>query len=100
MHKKSIDNAPVGALTSKPYALQARPWELRRAERLDFLLCLFSSAARRPTGSKAIQQQQGVENRGRSPIIQRLREAQGALLLSVMSSTRTLRQRRSTVFGI
>lgn len=30
-----IDIAPVGALTSKPYAFQARPWELRHAESID-----------------------------------------------------------------
>ena len=27
-----IDLCPVGALTSKPYAFMARPWELRRTE--------------------------------------------------------------------
>lgn len=32
---KCIDIAPVGALTSKPYAFQARPWELRHAESID-----------------------------------------------------------------
>lgn len=32
---KNIDIAPVGALTSKPYAFQARPWELRHAESID-----------------------------------------------------------------
>eukprot|EP00056_Hartaetosiga_gracilis_P000373 m.38044 g.38044 ORF g.38044 m.38044 type:complete len:718 (+) comp10179_c0_seq1:74-2227(+) len=30
-----IDLCPVGALTSKPYAFTARPWELRRIESLD-----------------------------------------------------------------
>lgn len=33
--EKSVDIAPVGALTSKPYAFQARPWELRHAESID-----------------------------------------------------------------
>lgn len=33
--KESVDIAPVGALTSKPYAFQARPWELRHAESID-----------------------------------------------------------------
>ena len=28
---------PVGALTSKPYAYQARPWELRRTETVDVM---------------------------------------------------------------
>jgi NADH dehydrogenase (ubiquinone) Fe-S protein 1 len=32
-----IDVCPVGALTSKPYAFSARPWELRSTETLDFL---------------------------------------------------------------
>ena len=35
VQEKSIDIAPVGALTSKPYAFQARPWELRHAESID-----------------------------------------------------------------
>eukprot|EP00903_Cladosiphon_okamuranus_P010949 g10341.t1 len=35
VEEKSIDIAPVGALTSKPYAFQARPWELRHAESID-----------------------------------------------------------------
>ncbi|WP_137391346.1 NADH-quinone oxidoreductase subunit NuoG [Rhodoligotrophos defluvii] len=30
-----IDLCPVGALTSKPYAFQARPWELRKTETVD-----------------------------------------------------------------
>lgn len=30
-----IDVCPVGALTSKPYAYQARPWELRKTETID-----------------------------------------------------------------
>ena len=32
-----IDLCPVGALTSKPYAFVARPWELRRTESVDVL---------------------------------------------------------------
>lgn len=35
VQESSIDIAPVGALTSKPYAFQARPWELRHAESID-----------------------------------------------------------------
>ena len=31
------DLCPVGALTSKPYAFTARPWELRRTESVDVL---------------------------------------------------------------
>ena len=30
-----IDLCPVGALTSKPYAFQARPWELNKTETID-----------------------------------------------------------------
>lgn len=32
-----IDICPVGALTSKPYAFTARPWELRKTESVDVL---------------------------------------------------------------
>lgn len=32
-----IDLCPVGALTSKPYAFKARPWENRRTESIDVL---------------------------------------------------------------
>ncbi len=32
-----IDLCPVGALTSKPYAFTARPWELRKTELVDVL---------------------------------------------------------------
>ena len=32
-----IDLCPVGALTSKPYAFMARPWETRKTESIDVL---------------------------------------------------------------
>ncbi|KAK1776705.1 hypothetical protein QBC45DRAFT_418720 [Copromyces sp. CBS 386.78] len=32
-----IDLCPVGALTSKPYAFRARPWELKKTESVDVL---------------------------------------------------------------
>lgn len=32
-----IDLCPVGALTSKPYAFRARPWELKHSESIDVL---------------------------------------------------------------
>jgi len=32
-----VDLCPVGALTSKPYAFNARPWELRKTESVDVL---------------------------------------------------------------
>ena len=31
------DLCPVGALTSKPYAFTARPWELRKIDSIDVL---------------------------------------------------------------
>src|SRR5258708_7473542 len=33
----AVDLCPVGALTSKPYAFVARPWELRKTESVDVL---------------------------------------------------------------
>ena len=38
-----IDLCPVGALTSKPYAFNARPWELRKTESIDVMDALGSS---------------------------------------------------------
>src|ERR1700674_3955999 len=38
-----IDLCPVGALTSKPYAFVARPWELRKTETVDALDALGSN---------------------------------------------------------
>jgi NADH dehydrogenase (ubiquinone) Fe-S protein 1 len=32
-----VDLCPVGALTSKPYAFQARPWELKKTESIDVM---------------------------------------------------------------
>lgn len=32
-----VDLCPVGALTSKPYAFEARPWELKKTESVDVL---------------------------------------------------------------
>ena len=37
-HRKILlDLCPVGALTSKPYAFMARPWETRKTETVDVL---------------------------------------------------------------
>jgi NADH-quinone oxidoreductase subunit G len=47
-----IDLCPVGALTSKPYAFNARPWELRKTESVDVMDALGSAIrvdARGPT---------------------------------------------------
>lgn len=38
-----IDVCPVGALTSKPYAFTARPWETRKTESIDVLDALGSN---------------------------------------------------------
>ena len=38
-----IDLCPVGALTSKPYAFNARPWELRKTESVDVMDALGSN---------------------------------------------------------
>jgi NADH-quinone oxidoreductase subunit G len=38
-----IDLCPVGALTSKPYAFQARPWELIKTESIDVMDALGSA---------------------------------------------------------
>ncbi len=38
-----IDLCPVGALTSKPYAFNARPWELKKTESVDVMDALGSS---------------------------------------------------------
>ncbi|RDE09213.1 NADH-quinone oxidoreductase subunit NuoG [Pelagibacterium lacus] len=38
-----IDLCPVGALTSKPYAFQARPWELNKTESIDVMDAIGSN---------------------------------------------------------
>ncbi len=38
-----IDLCPVGALTSKPYAFEARPWELKKTESIDVTDALGSN---------------------------------------------------------
>ncbi|PJK29648.1 NADH-quinone oxidoreductase subunit NuoG [Minwuia thermotolerans] len=38
-----IDLCPVGALTSRPYAFEARPWELRKTETIDVMDALGSN---------------------------------------------------------
>jgi NADH-quinone oxidoreductase subunit G len=38
-----VDICPVGALTSKPYAYEARPWELRKTESVDVFDALGSN---------------------------------------------------------
>jgi NADH-quinone oxidoreductase subunit G len=43
MQGNVIDLCPVGALTSKPYAFTARPWELTKTESIDVMDALGSS---------------------------------------------------------
>src|SRR6186997_2518746 len=38
-----VDICPVGALTSKPYAYEARPWELRKTDSIDVFDALGSN---------------------------------------------------------
>ncbi len=38
-----VDLCPVGALTSKPYAFNARPWELTKTETIDVMDALGSN---------------------------------------------------------
>ncbi|MFZ5781595.1 MAG: NADH-quinone oxidoreductase subunit NuoG [Pseudomonadota bacterium] len=38
-----VDLCPVGALTSKPYAYEARPWELQKTESIDVMDALGSN---------------------------------------------------------
>ena len=38
-----VDLCPVGALTSKPYAFEARPWELNKTESIDVMDALGSA---------------------------------------------------------
>ena len=38
-----VDLCPVGALTSKPYAFIARPWELNKVESIDVMDALGSN---------------------------------------------------------
>jgi len=43
MQGNVVDLCPVGALTSKPYAFQARPWELDKTESIDVMDALGSA---------------------------------------------------------
>jgi len=50
-----IDLCPVGALTSKPYAFQARPWELHKSETIDVFDAMGSSIRVDSLGKKALR---------------------------------------------
>ena len=47
-----IDLCPVGALTSKPYAFTARPWELTKTESIDVMDALGEQHPRRRQGAR------------------------------------------------
>ena len=38
-----VDLCPVGALTSKPYVFEARPWELKKTETIDVMDAIGSN---------------------------------------------------------
>ena len=50
-----IDLCPVGALTSKPYAFKARPWELKKTETYDIFDAMGSSVRIDSVGKKALR---------------------------------------------
>jgi NADH-quinone oxidoreductase subunit G len=50
-----IDLCPVGALTSKPYAFVARPWELKKTETIDVLDAIGSNIRVDTRGSEVLR---------------------------------------------
>src|SRR6476659_2210027 len=50
-----VDLCPVGALTSKPYAYVARPWELRKTESVDVLDAVGSNIRIDSRGSQVLR---------------------------------------------
>ncbi|MEZ5811553.1 MAG: NADH-quinone oxidoreductase subunit NuoG [Rhizobiaceae bacterium] len=50
-----IDLCPVGALTSKPYAFQARPWELSKTESIDVMDAVGSAIRVDTRGSEVMR---------------------------------------------
>ena len=50
-----IDLCPVGALTSKPYAFAARPWELRKTESIDVMDAVGSNIRVDTRGSEVMR---------------------------------------------
>ncbi|MFC7290467.1 NADH-quinone oxidoreductase subunit NuoG [Hirschia litorea] len=50
-----IDLCPVGALTSKPYAFNARPWELRKTESVDVMDAMGASIRVDARGSAVLR---------------------------------------------
>ena len=50
-----IDLCPVGALTSKPYAFVARPWELKKTDSIDVFDALGSNIRVDSKGDKVLR---------------------------------------------
>ncbi|MBM3569171.1 MAG: NADH-quinone oxidoreductase subunit NuoG, partial [Alphaproteobacteria bacterium] len=50
-----VDVCPVGALTSKPYAFSARPWELRKTESVDVMDAVGSNVRIDARGSAVMR---------------------------------------------
>jgi NADH-quinone oxidoreductase subunit G len=50
-----VDLCPVGALTSKPYAFVARPWELRKTESVDVMDAVGSNIRVDSRGGEALR---------------------------------------------
>ncbi len=50
-----VDLCPVGALTSRPYAFTARPWELRKTESVDVLDAIGSAIRIDSRGKKVMR---------------------------------------------
>ncbi len=50
-----IDLCPVGALTNKPYAFQARPWELNKSETIDVFDAMGSNIRVDSLGKKTLR---------------------------------------------
>ena len=73
-----IDICPVGALTSKPYAFVARPWELSKTETVDVMDAVGSNIRVDARGSRGVagappaqrRDQRGVDL-GQDPVRQR-----------------------------
>ena len=52
-----VDVCPVGALTSKPYAFNARPWELKKTQTIDVLDAVGSNIRMDARGSEILRVQ-------------------------------------------
>ena len=59
-----VDICPVGALTSKPYAFAARPWELSKTQSID-VMDGVGSAIRVDTRGREVMRDSAARQRGR-----------------------------------